>query len=163
MCISNMIHLWWIKPAVSIERWPRTPCTRGNRRRKRPLSPDLPNIAWPSTDHCAALSTEVTIGQIWSHNNPITLYFFREIIRKSSNATGNQVTVNKISYSGIFIQIGTCVLCAQCEIMMTLSYLMPSKKISYDIISTFNTLLNMFTVLQRYMYNMPLKCITDIL
>lgn len=73
MCISNMIHLWWIKPAVSIEQWPRTPCTGGSRRCKRPLSTELPNIAWPSTDHCDVLSIEVTIGQLCSHNNGITL------------------------------------------------------------------------------------------
>ena len=81
MCISSMIHLWWIKPAVSIERWPRTPCTRGNRCWRRPLSTVLPNIAWPSGDHCAVLSTEVTIGQTCSQNNWTALYFFQELIR----------------------------------------------------------------------------------
>lgn len=55
MCISNMIHLWWIKPAVSIEQWPRTPCTRGNRWCTRPLSAELPNIAWSSTGQCFPL------------------------------------------------------------------------------------------------------------
>lgn len=151
MCIPNMIHLWWIKPAVSIERWPRTPCTGGNRRCKRPLSAELPNIAWPSTDHCAMLSTEVTIGQICSHNNGRTLYFFRETSktahRHSSNATGNQVTLNKNSLQHLYhIQwqqnptkcfysdrnLG-CVCDTQCVIMMSLSYFMPFF-ISYDII-----------------------------
>lgn len=53
MCIPSMIHLWWIKPAVSIERWPRAPCSRGNRRCERPQSAVLPNVAWSSTDHWA--------------------------------------------------------------------------------------------------------------
>lgn len=165
MCIFNMIHLWWIKPAVSIEWWPRTPCTTGNRRRKRPLSTELPNIAWPSTDHRAALSTEVIIGQIWSHNNGITLYFFWGIIRNSSNATGNQITLNKISYSGttkcFYSERALCCVWYSVWTNDTLFYYLPFLQ-SYMKVLVY-TLLNALTVLQGCMCNMPLKCITGLL
>lgn len=178
MCISSMIHLWWIKPAVSIERWPRTPCTGGNRRCMRPLSTELPNIAWPSTDHCALLSAEVTIGQICSHNNGITLYFVfklpteARVVQLSTESPWTKTLYNiyttsrdkkslKVSLDRSFSSLYD----AQCD----LSYLMPFLKNSiwhyYCIV--YNTgctsyYLNVFAIchenLLQYSIFFPLFC-----
>lgn len=147
MCISNMIHLWWIKPAVSIEQWPRTPCTRGKRRCKRPVSTELPNIAWPSTDHCAMLSTEVTIGQIRSNNNGITLCFFFNHKKPPAETQLKQMETRsswmKTSYDMqgsqnppkcLHSDSGFCCVCdTRSEVKMILFYFTSFTLISYDI------------------------------
>lgn len=142
---------------------------RGNRRCVRPLSTELPNIAWPSTDHCALLSAEVTIGQICSHNNGITLYFVfklpteARVVQLSTESPWTKTLYNiyttsrdkkslKVSLDRSFSSLYD----AQCD----LSYLMPFFLKLYMTLLLYSIQYWMHFILFKYICHMPWKFIT---